>query len=56
MLRIDLYFFLCISFSIKMINVVRQLGPWFDQRVAIFDRRQRRSNPQHQSEVATRRR
>ncbi|CAF5028911.1 unnamed protein product, partial [Rotaria magnacalcarata] len=26
-----------------MINVVRHLGPWFDQRVAIFDRRQRRT-------------
>jgi len=39
-----------------MINVVRHLGPWFDQRVAIFDRRQRRSNNQYTSEITTRRR
>ncbi|CAF3597199.1 unnamed protein product [Rotaria socialis] len=40
----------------EMINVVRHLGPWFDQRVAIFDRRQRRTNPQYTSEMTTRRR
>jgi hypothetical protein len=39
-----------------MINVVRQLGPWFDQRVTIFDRRQRRSNNQYTTEITTRRR
>jgi len=40
----------------EMINVVRHLGPWFDRRVAIFDRRQRRGNPQYHSEISTRRR
>ncbi|CAF0763655.1 unnamed protein product [Rotaria sordida] len=40
----------------EMINVVRHLGPWFDQRVAIFDRRQRRSNHQYTTEMTTRRR
>ncbi|CAF0910563.1 unnamed protein product [Adineta steineri] len=40
----------------EMIEVVKQLGPWFDRRVAIFDRRQRRSNNQYTSEMTTRRR
>jgi hypothetical protein len=39
-----------------MINVVRHLGPWFDRRVAIFDRRQRRANSQYTSEITTRQR